>query len=575
MIAKVVPQPQSIRDGVGGNWAVAERQLYLTPSAQLQLSVRSRKTADAQLLAAETELFLSRLQTQHELQALQARNEFELIYNILTDPGASMTKQIWALQRIPEAMIVPVVETNFDKVPEPMSDDSHIATSTTYPNLSRLRELLRVYLKEPQHGRDFLFASWKKDNAEWFKYRSLSTEKLIVLHHLGCGNGEIAEADCIWRRTRNFDDWNPQIAKFYGFKLDLQHIKTALQGAELPFCLQFDSPSNPPSVEFSDEVSLKRTLLVGANLSGAKLRSADLRGAILVGADLSDATLCNADLQQCVAHGSNFARSNLIGANFLASQINDCYFQSSDLTGAVFGVGLCSSSDFSNAVATGASFGEAEMLNSNFSGAYLVGASFRSADLRGANFRSSNLDLATLHNARMSGVNLTGVRISGARFAGAILASHGELVAREFVLELPQIDRRKKIRILTDAIEFPEGAATKLGPFDAAMMQGITQEKVEYLRMSEESINSLEQSFRSRCAWAIWKNADEFRGFARDAGLLESLKPDLLNEALVTCFADQPIFEESKIPPAILDGVLLDDAAKATLQSAGVNLSDD
>ena len=91
--------------------------------------------------------------------------------------------------------------------------------------------------------------------------------------------------------------------------------------------------------------------LCGADLYGADLRGADLCGADLYGADLRGADLCGADLYE----------ANLCGADLYGA----------DLRGA----DLCG----------------ADLYEANLCGADLRGANLREADLRGANLREANL----------------------------------------------------------------------------------------------------------------------------------------------------------------------------------------
>ena len=98
-----------------------------------------------------------------------------------------------------------------------------------------------------------------------------------------------------------------------------------------------------------------------ANLGGADLRNANLRGANLGGADLRNADLSNADLGGADLRGANLRGANLGGA---------------DLRGANLG---------------GANLGGADLRNANLRGANLGGA-----DLRGANLGGANLDFLVI-----------------------------------------------------------------------------------------------------------------------------------------------------------------------------------
>ena len=100
--------------------------------------------------------------------------------------------------------------------------------------------------------------------------------------------------------------------------------------------------------------------LVGANLSGANLRSADLYGA-----DLSRADLRSADLS-----GANLRSADLVGANLVGANL-----RSADLYGA-------------------------DLRYADLYGANLRYADLRYADLYGANLRSAYHDKWTCHDKR-------------------------------------------------------------------------------------------------------------------------------------------------------------------------------
>jgi hypothetical protein len=100
--------------------------------------------------------------------------------------------------------------------------------------------------------------------------------------------------------------------------------------------------------------------LVGANLSGADLRSADLSGANLRSANLSGANLSGANLRSADLYGADLRYADLYGANL----------RSADLRYA------------------------------DLSGANLRSADLRYADLSGANLRSAYHDKWTCHDKR-------------------------------------------------------------------------------------------------------------------------------------------------------------------------------
>ncbi|EDD0862916.1 pentapeptide repeat-containing protein [Salmonella enterica subsp. enterica] len=113
-----------------------------------------------------------------------------------------------------------------------------------------------------------------------------------------------------------------------------------------------------------------------ANLYGANLCDANLRGA-----NLCDANLCDANLR-----GANLCDANLRGAN------------------------LC-----------GANLRDADLRDANLRGANLYGADLRDADLRDANLRGANLRDADLRDANLRGANLCDADLRDANLRGADL----------------------------------------------------------------------------------------------------------------------------------------------------------
>jgi hypothetical protein len=92
-----------------------------------------------------------------------------------------------------------------------------------------------------------------------------------------------------------------------------------------------------------------------ANLSGANLRDADLRGADLYSANLRDADLIGANLIGANLSRANLSRAYLIGANLSRANLSGAY-----------------------------------LIGANLSGAYLIGANLSRANLSGADLWGAN-----------------------------------------------------------------------------------------------------------------------------------------------------------------------------------------
>ncbi|EAZ0732503.1 pentapeptide repeat-containing protein [Salmonella enterica] len=74
--------------------------------------------------------------------------------------------------------------------------------------------------------------------------------------------------------------------------------------------------------------------LCGANLRDADLRGANLCGANLRGADLRDANLCGANLRDADLRGANLCGANLRGADLCGANLCGADLRGADLRGA-------------------------------------------------------------------------------------------------------------------------------------------------------------------------------------------------------------------------------------------------
>ena len=80
--------------------------------------------------------------------------------------------------------------------------------------------------------------------------------------------------------------------------------------------------------------NLRGAFLSDANLKGADLSDADLRGANLKGADLSDANLKGADLSDADLRGANLKGADLSDANLKGADLSDADLSNANLRGA-------------------------------------------------------------------------------------------------------------------------------------------------------------------------------------------------------------------------------------------------
>lgn len=125
--------------------------------------------------------------------------------------------------------------------------------------------------------------------------------------------------------------------------------------------------------------------VVGANLTGKRLRYANARGAFLVRADLSGAKLRGADLSFALMQRAVLEQTELALAYMARTQLVDADLKSADLRDAYLG------------------------------GAHLEDADLRDADLTGALLVATHLEGSHLNFARLDGAMLSGADLKDAK----------------------------------------------------------------------------------------------------------------------------------------------------------------
>ena len=99
---------------------------------------------------------------------------------------------------------------------------------------------------------------------------------------------------------------------------------------EVQFTAEVDcKETEPRSVKIG--IALRRANLEGANLEGAYLKGANLEGANLKGADLKGAYLEGADLEGANLKGANLGGAYLKGANLEGANLGGAYLKGANL----------------------------------------------------------------------------------------------------------------------------------------------------------------------------------------------------------------------------------------------------
>lgn len=205
----------------------------------------------------------------------------------------------------------------------------------------------------------------------------------------------------------------------------------------------------------ANQVSFKGAKLAGANLGGAKLEGTnfadtDLKGAIffraalkqaqfdrahLDGADFSEAELRGISLRGSKALELTFSKVSMVDANLSEATLEKCNFFDVDLSRVNFTGGRFDQCELADVVAEQALFRGASLVNlrvvkvekgtrlhqSDFSGTNLNMANLRGADLSGSDFTAATMGKADFSSANLTGAKLNGVRAAEARFERANL----------------------------------------------------------------------------------------------------------------------------------------------------------
>jgi uncharacterized protein YjbI with pentapeptide repeats len=148
-----------------------------------------------------------------------------------------------------------------------------------------------------------------------------------------------------------------------------------------------------------------------ADLAGADLSSAVLGGADLAGAMFEDANLTGASLRFVNGPGAVFENANLHGADLWGARLQDAVLVRANLQKAIL-----AESDLRGADLSGADLREALLVQTDLRGARLQGA-----DLRGATMTRANFEGADLKDAKLQGVVLLDCDLTHVHFSGALI----------------------------------------------------------------------------------------------------------------------------------------------------------
>lgn len=363
-----------------------------------------RLTDQNQLIQLEVQL--AAITRQADLEQQQAARAYDEITRIL-DENTSAGAIVNALERLPEAMVMPV--TVVDSRWSPTPGDAAIGTQTVYPNLRPLAARLLSFAKIERPAQE---ATWDSN-----EIGSVSTAICHTLHRLGFGNQPQAlEGACVWHAIYDSDGV---------LQIDANERLNRLRGTGRAVQLLISQPRlgryDLNSFEFAESVDLRHIRewqLHGAQFQRASLSRANMQRLDLHDTDFESAYLDDVNLQSAILTWANLQNATLSGANLQFAQMMHSSLRSAELDYARLQNADLYSSRMIDANLTGARLYEASLKDVRLQVATLIGAELQGADLTDADLRGADLS-----GAELQGANLVGAKIQSTNFTKAHLAA--------------------------------------------------------------------------------------------------------------------------------------------------------
>ena len=246
------------------------------------------------------------------------------------------------------------------------------------------------------------------------------------------------------------------------FKPNNEHLKILKQGVDVWNKWREENPEQFPYFNEANLSGLKlrkanlshaafqwanlnKADLIGANFRGADFLWAKLIKAKLDGANFTDADLTGANLSKASCLGINFNGADmsdvvLTYANLREAKLQNAYLNESDLQGADL-----SYAKLNDAILTGSNlidtcFNGTELANADFSGAYMAGATFAATDL------SLVKGLDSVRHYAPSTIGIDTLYISEGKIPTSFLKGCG--LPEEFITQIPAL------ALAAEAIQF-------------------------------------------------------------------------------------------------------------------------
>jgi len=394
---------------------------------------------------------LMQVQQRFEMTADSAARQLDEVSSILLDPDSSVGGQVYALRQAKRAMTAEVVALRL-----PESSKAEIRTEYYYPNISRVRNVIRQYMKHDRVGRTLKENGFSIEENNRIpeggmdalvKLGPASTQLLRTLEELGA---EVVDGDKSLGTIWNFQVENSPFdeplriveASPQQGRVDLKHIPASdWKFCQIPYAFLGEDSHELATCKNPELVlaQLQGCRIHGWNMGGANARGIQLQGAHLgdIEAENSDfsygqlsksfiqnanlkncwfesADIVGADLTGSKMHGTNLQFANLSGADLSACEFYYANFWLADLSGVSAGLAKFNGargheSTWTGAHLQGVSFQNADLSNAVMHGAFLMFSNFQHANLRGA-----EMQLVDLSGTDMRGANLKSARLNGA-----------------------------------------------------------------------------------------------------------------------------------------------------------------
>ena len=204
-------------------------------------------------------------------------------------------------------------------------------------------------------------------------------------HLRNCSLNGVNLDEVKWLRGVDLSKANLTGARLWSADLRYTNLSEAnLRGAD--FSSANLQGSNLQKADITDAV------LYGVNFQGARLYKAKLKGASLSKADLRDAKLVDADLRNVNLIDANLQKADLRQANLQSSVLSKADLSDANLQQANLSDSLLLATNFEDANLTYANLKNARLFSKDVGDAYFGGAKLSGADLRGASVSEQQAD---------------------------------------------------------------------------------------------------------------------------------------------------------------------------------------